>query len=109
MTPANAPGWGSGTAGSAAPANVSGTSEELVTVLFFAAAREAVRAGRVVLGLPVGTTVAEVVDVVRRRYGADLDAVLPSCAVWVNGAPAQAGTVVRGGDEVAVMPPVSGG
>jgi molybdopterin converting factor small subunit len=34
---------------------------------------------------------------------------LPSCKVWVNGDPAEPSTPVGIADEVAVLPPVSGG
>jgi molybdopterin converting factor small subunit len=35
--------------------------------------------------------------------------VLEVSRVWLNGEPADAGAVVRHDDEVAVLPPVSGG
>jgi sulfur-carrier protein len=35
--------------------------------------------------------------------------VLPSCKVWVNGEPATSTDPVGDRDEVAVLPPVSGG
>ncbi|CAN5708709.1 hypothetical protein BH10ACT1_BH10ACT1_39690 [soil metagenome] len=56
-----------------------------------------------------GTTVAEVLHEAVGRYGAEFAAVLPSCAVWVNGDPATDATVVGPDDEVGVLPPVSGG
>ncbi|MCU1498409.1 MAG: hypothetical protein JWM47_2362 [Acidimicrobiales bacterium] len=56
-----------------------------------------------------GGTVAEVLDEAVRRFGAEFDAVLPSCAVWVNGEPAVGRTPVGVDDEVGVLPPVSGG
>ena len=43
------------------------------------------------------------------RYGAAFAAVLPTCRVWVNGEPAEPDAVVGETDEVAVLPPVSGG
>jgi molybdopterin converting factor small subunit len=36
-------------------------------------------------------------------------ALLPNCRVWVNGEPADGADAVRDDDEVAVLPPVSGG
>lgn len=44
-------------------------------------------------------------------YGAPFRAVLASARVWVNGDEPERGddTLLRSGDEVAVLPPVSGG
>ncbi|HMD46876.1 MAG TPA: MoaD/ThiS family protein [Acidimicrobiales bacterium] len=56
-----------------------------------------------------GATVAEVLDGARRRYGAPFDAVLATSTVWVNGAARPAEFPVGPDDEVAVLPPVSGG
>ena len=36
-------------------------------------------------------------------------ALMPTCRIWVNGEPAEGGTTVAETDEVAVLPPVSGG
>jgi molybdopterin converting factor small subunit len=72
----------------------------------FASAREAAGTGRDVVD---GTTVAEVLAAATARYGEAFTAVLPTCRIWVNGEPADASTGVRATDEVAVLPPVSGG
>lgn len=56
-----------------------------------------------------GSTVGDVLAEARRRYGERLGRVLDHSAVWLNGSPAAAGDAVRPGDEVAVLPPVSGG
>jgi molybdopterin converting factor small subunit len=53
--------------------------------------------------------VAEVLDAACARYGATFAALLPRCRVWVNGEPAQPADPVQPADEVAVLPPVSGG
>jgi molybdopterin synthase sulfur carrier subunit len=52
-----------------------------------------------------------VLDQARERFGADFAAVLAASRVWVNGAePDPTATGELGaGDEVAVLPPVSGG
>ncbi len=73
---------------------------------FFAAAREAV--GRSTDSVP-GATVAEVLDVAVARYGDTFAAVLASSRIWVNGEEADASCVVIDTDELAVLPPVSGG
>ena len=72
----------------------------------FAQAREAAGTGRDVLD---GTTVDEVLAQARARYAPSFATLLPSCRVWVNGEPAQGDDVVGDDDEVAVLPPVSGG
>jgi molybdopterin converting factor subunit 1 len=80
-----------------------------VNVMFFASAREAAGTSRVVLAIAGDTTVARLVDQLCSRYGAAFVAVLPTCAVWVNGSPAPRDTILGPGDEVALLPPVSGG
>lgn len=72
----------------------------------FAAAREAAGTGRDEIA---GLTVDEVLEEARRRYGAGFAALLATCQVWVNGEPAGPGHQVGDDDEVAVLPPVSGG
>jgi molybdopterin converting factor small subunit len=72
----------------------------------FASARTAAGRGRD--DLP-GDTVDAVLAAARERYGPGFAEVLPSCRVWVNGEPASPETVVTAHDEVAVLPPVSGG
>jgi molybdopterin converting factor small subunit len=54
-------------------------------------------------------TVAEVLGWSAARYGAEFEALLATCAVWVNGEPATPDQKVGPSDEVAVLPPVSGG
>lgn len=72
----------------------------------FAAAREAAATS----SAPVeGRTVAEVLASASRTYGESFTAVLRTSQVWVNGEPAGDGDVVDDDDEVAVIPPVSGG
>ena len=76
------------------------------TLRLFASARAAAGIGSVQLpGDTVETVLAAAVD----RYGSDFADVLPSCRIWVNGDEAAPGDVVTDGDEVAVLPPVSGG
>jgi molybdopterin converting factor small subunit len=77
-----------------------------VTVLFFAGARDAAGTPRASFR---SRTVSELIEQLRSAYGPELEAVLPTCAVWVNGSPAAPGTMLDQGDEVAVLPPVSGG
>jgi molybdopterin synthase sulfur carrier subunit len=72
----------------------------------FASARAAAGRGRD--DLP-GDTVDAVLAAARDRYGTAFADVLASCRIWVNGEPANPSTAVGTADEVAVLPPVSGG
>jgi len=75
-------------------------------VRLFAQAREAAGTGSAVLG---GDTVGAVLDDARVRWGVGFAAVLGTCRVWVNGEPADLTDEVQDADEVAILPPVSGG
>jgi molybdopterin converting factor small subunit len=72
----------------------------------FAAARDAAGTGREVVD---GPTVGAVLDAACRRFGERFTAVLEGCRVWRNGEPAGRDDAVGDDDEVAVLPPVSGG
>ena len=76
------------------------------TIRLFAGAREAAGTDRDVVD---GPTVGAVLDAAVDRFGADFASLLPSCKVWVNGEPAERDDAVGSTDEVAVLPPVSGG
>ena len=78
----------------------------MAVLRLFAAAREA--AGTARDEVP-GATVGDVLAAARSRYGDRFGAVLDGSRVWVNGEPADPTDPVRDGDEVAVLPPVSGG
>lgn len=78
----------------------------MAVLRLFAAARTAAGTARATVE---GATVAEVLAGAVERYGSGLAEVLPTCAVWVDGTPAEPDTVVAGDAEVAVLPPVSGG
>ncbi len=78
----------------------------MAKVRLFASARDAAGTGTDVLD---GTTVAEVLAAAERRYGQGFSAVLTTCRIWVNGETAHPDTEVGPHDEVAVLPPVSGG
>ena len=77
-----------------------------VTVRCFAAVRDALGTAALVVELPMGTTVAEL----RARLGAEAPALLRlPLAFAVNRDYARADTVLGDGDEVAFIPPISGG
>jgi len=56
-----------------------------------------------------GATVSEVLEAAKAKFGEAFSAVLDGSRVWVNGEPASLSAGLRDGDEVAVLPPVSGG
>lgn len=72
----------------------------------FAAAREAAGTGTDRID---GGTVGEVLVAARNRYGDNFAAVLATSRIWLNGNPAAPEDSVLVDDEVAVLPPVSGG
>jgi molybdopterin converting factor small subunit len=78
----------------------------MATLRFFAAAREAAATSNETIDAgSVGAVLAEA----RARHGAHFAAVLGQCRVWVNGEPADDDTPVGPRDEIAILPPVSGG
>lgn len=78
----------------------------MAVLRLFAGAREA--AGTAEAELP-GATVEEVLRAARDRFGGGFADVLAHCQVWRNGEPTELGAAVAADDEVAVLPPVSGG
>jgi molybdopterin converting factor small subunit len=72
----------------------------------FASAREAAGTGRAEFA---GATVGDVLNAAVASFGDGFARVLPSCRVWVNGEAADTADPVGAADEVAVLPPVSGG
>ena len=78
----------------------------MATLRLFASARDAAGTARDDIA---GATVAEVLDLACDRYGEGFVAVLATSRVWLNGEPTDRTTAVAEGDEVAVLPPVSGG
>lgn len=78
----------------------------MATVRFFAQAREAAGCPSASLG---GGTVSDVLAAAVERFGPRLGAVIEASAIWVTGEFAAPDHEVGDGDEVAVLPPVSGG
>jgi MoaD family protein len=77
-----------------------------VSVRLFAALRELAGDSRV---QAEGRTVGEVVASLSERYGERFDRVARAGSVVVNGERASADRPLAGGEEVALLPPVSGG
>lgn len=79
-----------------------------VRILLFAGLRERLRGDWVELELPEGATVAQLLAALGERHPALRD-LLPPCRVAVEHEFVAADHPVRAGDEVAIIPPVSGG
>jgi molybdopterin converting factor small subunit len=77
-----------------------------VVLLLFAEARLAAGTGREDVS---ARSVGELLDAARVRHGERFAAVLNRARVWVNGDPVAPDQALRDGDEVAILPPVSGG
>lgn len=78
----------------------------MATLRLFASMREA--AGQRTIEIEadtVGLVVKQAID----TFGDHFEALVPTCRVWVNGEPADDDTAVATTDEVALLPPVSGG
>lgn len=78
----------------------------MAVVRFFAQAKDAAGCGRAEIP---GATVAEVIAGCEARYGDGLRRIIETSRVWVNGEFSSPDQAVTDGDEVAVLPPVSGG
>lgn len=78
----------------------------MAVVRLFAQAREAAGTASDLIEAP---TVAELLDEAVRKWGPEFAAVLSTSKVWVNGEEVPLTTPVGDKDEVAVLPPVSGG
>jgi molybdopterin converting factor small subunit len=78
----------------------------VTTLRLFASIRVAAGTGRTDID---GVTVGDVVANACTRFGPDFAALVQSCRVWRNGEPALDADPVGPDDEVAILPPVSGG
>lgn len=78
----------------------------MATLRLFAGLKEAAGSARVELP---GDTVADVLEAAVDRFGTAFADRLPRARVWVNGEEADPDDPVASGDEVALIPPVSGG
>ncbi len=78
----------------------------MVTLRLFASIREIAGVNQIDLD---AETVGEVVELAVEKFGPDFKSILPVCRIWVNGNPAKDDDKVFDNDEVAILPPVSGG
>jgi molybdopterin converting factor small subunit len=75
-------------------------------LLLFGPARLAADASRVHIA---GRTVAEVLRVAEAQFGRPFVDVVAESRIWVNGEAARRDTHVADADEIAILPPISGG
>ena len=78
----------------------------MAKVRFFAQAKDAAGCGGATVE---GDTVGAVLQAAVQQFGPHLAQVIEISAIWLNGEFARLGDPVGEADEVAVLPPVSGG
>lgn len=78
----------------------------MATLRLFASLREIAGTSR--LDVP-GGTVGEVIETANDKFGPDFERGMETARVWLNGEEAAMSDAVSDGDEVVVLPPVSGG
>jgi molybdopterin converting factor small subunit len=76
------------------------------TLRLFATVRVAAGTGRDTIE---GETVEAVLANAATKYGDEFASLIPICRIWVNGQAAEPTAPVTAADEVALLPPVSGG
>lgn len=79
----------------------------MIRVRLFAALRELAGGGEV--SDVTGTTVGELADTLSERFGDRFERIAAVSSFVVNGDRAERSTAIADGDEVAILPPVSGG
>lgn len=55
------------------------------------------------------SSVGEAVELAEKRFGEEFAEQVQTCRIWLNGEPADLDAPVGEADEVALLPPVSGG
>ena len=76
------------------------------TLRLFASVKQVAGTGSVILA---GQTVSDVVEEASAQFGAEFTDIVKSCRIWLNGNPTEIDTRVNDDDEIALLPPVSGG
>lgn len=77
-------------------------------VLLFARLRELAGASSIRVTMPAGATVADLKRVIAQEWPS-MSELVERCAVAVNGEYAGQGQTIEARDEIALIPPVSGG
>ena len=77
-----------------------------VTLRLFAGAREIAGNGTITYG---ASTVQDLLVQAQNDLGEEFAQILSISRVWLNGEPVEGDSTISSGDEVAVLPPVSGG
>ncbi len=78
----------------------------MAVLRLFGPAREA--AGTSSASFP-GRSVAEIIAAAEETFGEAFSRIVATSIIWLNGEVVEPGVPVGGDDEVAVIPPVSGG
>tara|TARA_A100001037_G_scaffold219034_1_gene196951 strand:- start:9 stop:314 length:306 start_codon:yes stop_codon:yes gene_type:complete len=81
-------------------------TDRMAVLRLFASVRVAAGTGKV--DVP-GATVGDVLAAAVEKFGDGYAGVAATCRVWLNGEAAEATDAVTDDDEVALLPPVSGG
>ena len=82
----------------------------MVTIRFFAIYREKAKVDKIEIALEESITVRDLLEIVKERIPSIKDPVMEGKGmVAVNQEVAKPDTIVNDGDEVALIPPVSGG
>lgn len=78
----------------------------MATLRLFAGVGEIAGTRRLSVEAP---TVGEVVAFAESKFGAEFAEQVQTCRIWLNGEPADLNAQVGEEDEIALLPPVSGG
>ena len=78
----------------------------MAVLRLFASVRVAAGTGEIEVP---GSTVGQVVGTACDRFGSEFAGLVQNCRIWLNGDPAGEDDPVVSADEVAILPPVSGG
>lgn len=81
---------------------------KMIRVKLFAMLREIVKRDELLLEFSSGASPAEIISYLVRRWDIPMP-ILESCLVAVNGEYAARDACLSPGDELAILPPVSGG